>query len=476
MATIAENLQTIKDSTAAIKQSIINKGGEIRGNITTWASAIDNIKTGGGGGEVTTLEEKDVNFYDYDGTLLFAYTIPEAQALTELPTPKGHSGLIFDGWNWDYEDVIALDYPMNIGAMYVTDDGCSRFYLSIENEHQKQMYLFLQPNNANGLTIDWGDGIIEITSSVTSKMSHRYENLGDFVIKITASADYNFSTNVLGDSVIHYAERLQALRKVEFGERVKNIYTNAFNNAVNLKSVSFPKGVNISNTSVFNNCSSLRGLTIPNGNQIVGNSILTSCSSLRVCCIPNSVTRLDNNALQYSSVSSLCIPKGVTSLGSYTFPSCNNLHKVVIPQSVSAATNNVFQACISLSSVDMRGVTLGNYAFQNCSSLRVVNLAEGFTTIGNSTFQNCLLIQSIRFPISISSIGASAFAGLSRCLLFDFSLCEKIPVITGSNAFQSVPSQCKIVVPDALYNEWIAATNWSTYASYIVKASEYVEQ
>jgi hypothetical protein len=27
-------------------------------------------------------------------------------------------------------------------------------------------------------------------------------------------------------------------------------------------------------------------------------------------------------------------------------------------------------------------------------------------------------------------------------------------------------------VPDSLYDEWIAATNWSTFADYIYKASE----
>ena len=47
MATISENLQTIKTSTDAIKQAIIGKGGKISGNITTWADAISAIKSGG---------------------------------------------------------------------------------------------------------------------------------------------------------------------------------------------------------------------------------------------------------------------------------------------------------------------------------------------------------------------------------------------------------------------------------------------
>ena len=47
MSTIQENLQTIADSTAAIKQAIIDKGGNIEGDITTWANAINGISGGG---------------------------------------------------------------------------------------------------------------------------------------------------------------------------------------------------------------------------------------------------------------------------------------------------------------------------------------------------------------------------------------------------------------------------------------------
>lgn len=48
--TIQENLQTIADSTAAIKQAIIDKGGDASGDISTWAAAINGI-SGGGSGE-----------------------------------------------------------------------------------------------------------------------------------------------------------------------------------------------------------------------------------------------------------------------------------------------------------------------------------------------------------------------------------------------------------------------------------------
>ena len=57
--------------------------------------------------------------------------------------------------------------------------------------------------------------------------------------------------------------------------------------------------------------------------------------------------------------------------------------------------------------------------------------------------------------------------------VFDFSIAATVPTLASTSAFGGIPSDCKIVVPDALYSDWIAATNWVNYASYIVKASDY---
>ena len=48
MTTIAEKLTTIKNALTAIKNSIIAKGQTPTGDITTYATAIDNIESGGG--------------------------------------------------------------------------------------------------------------------------------------------------------------------------------------------------------------------------------------------------------------------------------------------------------------------------------------------------------------------------------------------------------------------------------------------
>jgi hypothetical protein len=59
------------------------------------------------------------------------------------------------------------------------------------------------------------------------------------------------------------------------------------------------------------------------------------------------------------------------------------------------------------------------------------------------------------------------------CAYFDFSEHNAIPTLSASDAFNGINDSAKIIVPDDLYDEWIAATNWSSLASKIVKASEF---
>lgn len=81
MTTISENLQTIKSSTDAIKQAIINKGGTIEGDITTWADAISGISSGGSG-----VNEE----YVFNGRLSYGgSTVTITGDLNKLPASDG---------------------------------------------------------------------------------------------------------------------------------------------------------------------------------------------------------------------------------------------------------------------------------------------------------------------------------------------------------------------------------------------------
>ena len=81
---------------------------------------------GGGGGGSVSVPPKEVNFYDYDGTVVNAYTASEFAALSAMPDNPSHDGLTAQGWNWSLADAkayVAKYGRLNIGQIYVTTSG-----------------------------------------------------------------------------------------------------------------------------------------------------------------------------------------------------------------------------------------------------------------------------------------------------------------------------------------------------------------
>ena len=84
----------------------------------------------------TGVEKKDVNFYDWEGTLLFGYSVEEAQAMTSLPAPDtspnyqsvDHDLLVFQEWTRSLANIKTWvqnhsNQSLGVGAIYTTTDG-----------------------------------------------------------------------------------------------------------------------------------------------------------------------------------------------------------------------------------------------------------------------------------------------------------------------------------------------------------------
>ena len=152
---------------------------------------------------------------------------------------------------------------------------------------------------------------------------------------------------------------------------------------------------------------------------------------------------------------------------------CNMLQAVEVGRNVTSIGNYAFNYCYSLSSIVIPdGVTsIGDYAFTSCYTLANIIIPDSVTSIGNDAFNSCYSLANIIIPYSVTSIGNYAFIYCYGMAFYDFSQCTSVPTLGGKSVFSSIPSDCKIVVPDSLYDTWKAATNWSTHASNMVKAS-----
>jgi hypothetical protein len=55
--------------------------------------------------------------------------------------------------------------------------------------------------------------------------------------------------------------------------------------------------------------------------------------------------------------------------------------------------------------------SIGNSAFDNCTSLSSIKIGNSVTNIENYAFYNCTSLTSITIPNSVTSIGVGAFYG-----------------------------------------------------------------
>ena len=268
-----------------------------------------SVNVSGGG---SSSGKKQINFIDYDGTIVESYTKTEWQSVTALPSNPSHTGLTAQGWNWTKAQIDAQltampDGDVWVGQMYITDDGKTRIYIHLE-EGRLHPYLGICPNGT--MVVDWGDNSATATLTGTSLSTvkyadHEYANSGDYMITLTVSSgsfaflgvsntSHILKKNTTTTASIHrvYAN---AIQKIELGQGV-SIDTYAFNYCYSLASITIPSTVTSIGTYAFNNCYSLASITIPSTVTSIGNYAFYCCYSLASITIPSTVTSISNYA------------------------------------------------------------------------------------------------------------------------------------------------------------------------------------
>jgi len=439
-----------------------------------------NVPTG-------TSNENDVIFYDYDGTVVASYSANDFANLTALPSNPSHTGLIAQGWNWSLSDAktyVTTYGRLNIGQMYITDDGKTRLYIHLDDGRLKP-YLAFAVNGS--VTVDWGDGNTQTVTgnsiSTTIYTQHIYFSAGNYIITLNSTSTiYLLGNSIKGGIITKNSSILSenivyqnSLNKVELGSNVI-INNYAFNNCYSLQSITIPNSITNIGDRAFNGCYSLQSITIPSGVTSIGTYAFNNCYSLQSITIPSGVTSIEGSTFRSCySLQSITIPSGVTSIGTYAFAVCYSLQSITIPSGVTSIEGNTFRTCASLQSITIpSGVTsIEGNTFNGCYSLQSITIPSGVTSIEDNAFNNCASLQSITIPSGVTSIEDSTFFNCSGIGYYDFTSHSAIPTLSNRNAFNNISSDCKIVVPDNLYNDWIAVTNWSTYASYIIKESDW---
>lgn len=147
----------------------------------------------------------------------------------------------------------------------------------------------------------------------------------------------------------------------------------------------------------------------------------------------------------------------------------------------SGCYQNMFNGCTSLTSApELPATTLAIYCYSymlsGCTSLTAAPELPATSMIMNcysNMFQNCTSLKRIKMNASFGNWGSNMFNGCKQLELVDMTGSTDIPTLSNVDNFVDTNTTYKIVVPDSLYDTWIAATNWASIASHIMKQSDW---
>lgn len=392
-------------------------------------------------------KESDINFWDYDGTLLYSWTLAELATKTELPPLPSHDGLICQGWNWTLQDIKDAGRELDIGALYITDDGKTRIYVDVDTETWDDFVLNYWQDPRNATTVDWGDGTTPETVNKGSWIEHRhvYASSGSYVITMSVKegTTMRLGNGSNGRKLIANDEtdsgRCAMLRRVEVGARVTTITDQTFQFCSRLESISIPQNVGVEGYATFNQAMQLRVIAI----QSITNVYRTfyQCTNLRA----------------------------ITGTGMMNYTDKYIINNTAVRQiNFDMTAANQAQA---LERVHIKAVNGQVRDFSACRSLLEVTIPADATTFVAAAFQGDNALRRVTCLGDIASIPAQVFQRCYPLRFVDFTHCTAVPTLANVNAFDSTHAQLEIRVPASLADAWKAATNWSSLADHIVGVS-----
>ena len=434
------------------------------------------------------VEEKQINFIDYDGTLLYSYTKTEINAMTsesELPRNPSHTGLTAQGWNWTLAQIKAQltalpDGPVWVGQMYTTTSGATEIDVEFDDANYLSPYLCICPNGT--VTIDWGDGSAtgELTgTSVSSRkyLQHTYSSVGKYTIKLTTTNKIGFSASSTSypgilkvsnveDNTRYNATYAQLIKAVRFGNGASASSGSGFARLYNLETVTIPSNIDGPNYLYFGSDYSLKCVVFPNTATSIYGGACDSTYSLERVSLPATITAIGSSTFSYSKLASITIPSGST-ISNTALSYCYSLRSLYLPSSVTSLSDTLTASCKILNNISYSSITsIGNSVFSNLHSMTSVTIPNTVTSMGNYNFYYCYSLKSITIPSSVETIG-TYFCSYSYAIE-ELHMLPTTPPTLGANAFKSIASFFKIYVPSASLTAYQTADGWSDFASYMV--------
>ena len=400
---LIENIEKIIDIKEDIKTSIIKQGVDIADDLpfSEYPEKIKEITIK----PIVKVEPSYATFYDYDGTILFAYTKEEVDTLTELPTPPEHDGLVFEDWNWTLAEIKNEGKKMNIGAMYLDAEGYD-FKLTFNIKSEGDKTISLSDCSVINAEIFWGDGTSDHLT-LQNNISHTYEELGEYTLGIKNYANFDLNSSIPFSGINTYE-----ITKLYVGDIT--VSGDSFSYLYNLNTIimSNRTWVMSSGTDFLSYSWRLKHVNFPRNSKFMG--------------------------LSESGIESICFPGCLETMDEYSLRSTNNIHSLLIPNRVTKHTN-----------------------YLGVKGAREIMVSERAvcTNIGAVKFLASFKLPKINTTVPFISDN-------DRLYIFDLTDYDTVPTLNYTIAVEN--DHCYYIVKDSLVDAFKSAENWNYYASRII--------
>lgn len=416
------------------------------------AAAIAAIPTGGGASDVP---ERDVNYYDWDGTLLHSYTAAEFAQMTEHPANPTHTGLTSQGWNWTLagaKTYVAKTGFLDIGQFVVSADGKTHVKVFANGDAGHDTITFNKSGTPD-IVVDWGDGTTETITA--SSASHAYAAAGEYEAVITHG-------NNNGSKSFPYLFGGAAIRQIIWGDCEPSVGLQPWSGLADMQYVALPRDATFSLSS----CSapSLRHITL-RGSSFA----LNRWPGMATMCIGNLAgpPTIEGTSSLFISLRHVAMPE-TGQLGSSSASGIFRDNKVLTRAALTSSMKYLCYQCTALRDVTLFYnfyVSVAENSFYGCENLPRIVIPEGITHIGNYAFQGCYALKYISLPSTLTNIGNQSFvvgtyAMSAKNVEFHFKATTP-PTVANSNAFNYIDgATCKIYVPTGSLSAYTSATNY----------------
>ena len=320
------------------------------------------------------VEENDVVFIDYDGTIRYSYSADDFLALTDLPPNPTHDGLVSEGWNWTLAEAKAYveKYGFcDIGQLYHTygGDNPTRLYFENPTGIDVNLPFYWQQDVSNGveLLLDdvsqgtvSGTGVVNKTISVGRKkhfcLSMRKANLNTTYRLGTGSQNPAMFGNTSSDDTAASAPYRSMLKEVNMGIGA-TLSAHCFR-YTSLERISLSATTYVGYGNCFREMKKLSTVVVPRGQDIARSNQFVGSYGLNYCVFPGNynVNPSGGYIFMQTTIKRICLAQ-IKRVNDAFFSMCYTIGKIVVPDTVTSINGSAFENCCALRELYFHSVT-----------------------------------------------------------------------------------------------------------------------